>query len=84
MITTMSGLVFPSVSYARKIQYYNNPDVLAYSQELSAERRSSPYQIAMHQHIAQTGQLGRNFVASALDIATWYTPPKGTNVNTYA
>ena len=84
MITTIHGLVFPSVSSARRIQYYNNPDPVAYVADLSTERRSSPYQIAVHQHIGQVGQQGRNFVANAIDIATWYTPPKGTNVNTYA
>ncbi len=84
MITTTSGLVLPSVSASRLFQYYRNPEIVPIVKDLANERKGSSYQIAVHQNIAKTGAQGREFVLNAIDIATWYSPPKGTNVNTYA
>jgi len=84
MITTLQGIVLPSVSPLQKMAYYNNPDLLAYSRDSAAERRSTSYQIATHQNISRSGQKGRDFASAAVAAASWYSPPKGTTVNTYA
>ena len=81
MITTsVSGLVFPSMAPAQIIQYKFDP--MGYVMDLSGLYLDPSYNIATAQHINKVGDQGRNFVRDVVEISTWYSPPKGTNVNT--
>ncbi|MDH5258582.1 MAG: hypothetical protein OEX07_11260 [Gammaproteobacteria bacterium] len=80
--TTLSGLVFTSISPAQRIGYQFNP--VGYIRDLSTSKLDSSYSIATVQHIEKVAEKGREFVSDVIEISSWYEPPVGGKIDTWA
>ncbi|MDX1812027.1 MAG: hypothetical protein R3240_08775 [Gammaproteobacteria bacterium] len=80
--TTLTGLVFPWFTPGQMPQYWNKP--VAFIDDLATMRVSPQYSSAVIQHIEKVTQEHQEFVSQMIEISTWYEPPKGTHVDTWA
>ncbi|MDH3325139.1 MAG: hypothetical protein OEM38_00315 [Gammaproteobacteria bacterium] len=80
--TTLSGLVFPHMTAAQMPQYQYDP--VGYITDLSNLKLEPSYNTAVVQHIEKVAEKGRAFVSDVVEISSWYEPPVGGNIDTWA
>ena len=82
IMTTFSGHVLPGVSPGQMPQYWSRP--VAYINELKEIELSPEYGEAIVGHVHKVAAKGNDFIEDVINISTWYEPPKGTIVDTWA
>lgn len=80
--TTLSGLVFPAIPLSQMAQYQFNP--VGYIEDLTAAQLSPEYSKAVIEHVEEVAQKGRDFIEDVVAVSSWYQPPKGGNIDTWA
>jgi len=81
-MTTFSGLVLPGIAPGQMPQYWSRP--VAYMNEIKEVQLSPEYGEAVVKRVHEVADKGRDFIKNVISVSTWYTPPKGTHVDTWA
>lgn len=80
--TTLSGLVFTKIAVAQMPKYQFDP--VGFIRDSSALQLEPAYSKAVIQHISEVADKGQEFVEDIIEASTWYEPPLGGNIDTWA
>ena len=78
----MTGVVYPSIATAQQPQYKAQAN--QYMADLRDNLMTEGHAKALASKMVEETKAGQAFVSKAADNGSWYSPPKGHLLDTYA